>query len=564
MEMGIGQHFGGRGRAVITASSAMEYAFEAGELADTREVPPSVFTSALVQGLATGEADRDQDGLVGLDELYDYVYDKVRAATPNQTPGKWTFGMEGELYIARRARPVTTPAPLPPELQEAIDSPLAGIRAGAVQELAGVLRGRHAGLALGARLALRRLTGDDSRVVAAAAIAALGDHSPVPLQPAPPQLVLSASVIDLGQLLQHGQSPERRVRIGNAGGGDLNPRASTSARWLKLRQIGDELVIAADSSAAGRYEGTVNVDSDGGTATIRVHAWVDPLPLLATEAEAATQLDPVPETPATTWSRAQQDPTLTLASSTPAGAPPPVTETAHPLASPAASTDVGMLPSVDRRPTQRLRLSAKTMRIGRAPDNNLVLADDLEASPNHAELRRSPTGLYEIVDLGSHNGTFVNGKPVSQVALTEHNIVSVGRSTFRLAEGELRQFVDEGEVSLTAQDLVVRDSDGKVLLDHVSFPIPEKCLLGVIGSSGSGKSTLLGALTGMRPADTGTVVYDNRDLYQYYDELRHRIGIVPQENVLNTQLSLRRALQYSAELRLPADTKPSETGRPRR
>ena len=104
-----------------------------------------------------------------------------------------------------------------------------------------------------------------------------------------------------------------------------------------------------------------------------------------------------------------------------------------------------MMPSVDRRPTQRLRLPARTMRIGRAPDNDLVLADDLEASPSHAELRRSPTGLYEIVDLGSRNGTFVNGKRVSQVALTEHDIVSIGRSTFRLAEGELRQFVDEGK-----------------------------------------------------------------------------------------------------------------------
>ena len=62
----------------------------------------------------------------------------------------------------------------------------------------------------------------------------------------------------------------------------------------------------------------------------------------------------------------------------------------------------------------------------------------------------------------------------------------------------------------------------------------------------------------MRPADTGTVLYDNRDLYQNYNELRYRIGLVPQESVLHTQLTARRALQYSAELRFPADTKPAE------
>jgi caspase domain-containing protein len=182
--VGIESQFGGRGRAVITASSAMEYAFEGDELADTREQTPSVFTSALVEGLETGDADRDQDGLVALDELYDYIYDKVRVATPNQTPGKWTFGVQGELVIARRAHPVTAPAPLPPELQEAIDSPLAAIRAAAVQELTRLLHGRHAGRALAAQLSLERLTNDDSRTVAAAATAVLGSQaqSPTPLR----------------------------------------------------------------------------------------------------------------------------------------------------------------------------------------------------------------------------------------------------------------------------------------------------------------------------------------------------------------------------------------------
>ncbi|HEY6296390.1 MAG TPA: FHA domain-containing protein [Streptosporangiaceae bacterium] len=215
------------------------------------------------------------------------------------------------------------------------------------------------------------------------------------------------------------------------------------------------------------------------------------------------------------------------------------------------------LPSVDRRPTMRMPLPTKALRIGRVPDNDIVLPD-LDVSRHHAELRKSLVGTYEIVDLGSHNGTYVNGRRVSSAAINEDDIVSIGHSTFRLAGGELRVYEDEGEVSFKAQDLVVRVSGGKIILNHVSFPVPEKALLGVIGPSGAGKSTLLGALTGMRPADTGTVLYDNRDLYANYAELRYRIGLVPQESVLHTQLTARRALQYSAELRFPADTTSGE------
>ena len=222
-----------------------------------------------------------------------------------------------------------------------------------------------------------------------------------------------------------------------------------------------------------------------------------------------------------------------------------------------------LLPSVDRRPTSRMPLPAKALRIGRIPDNDLVLRD-LDVSRHHAELRKSSDGAYEIVDLGSHNGTFVNGRRVSSAVLSESDIVSIGRSTFRLAGGELRQFVDDGEITFTAQDLVVKVGGGKVLLNHVTFPIPEKSLVGVIGPSGAGKSTLLGALTGMRPADTGTVLYDNRDLYRNYAELRYRIGLVPQESVLHTQLTARRALRVLRRAALPGRHRGARARRPGR
>jgi ABC-type multidrug transport system ATPase subunit/pSer/pThr/pTyr-binding forkhead associated (FHA) protein len=221
--------------------------------------------------------------------------------------------------------------------------------------------------------------------------------------------------------------------------------------------------------------------------------------------------------------------------------------------SPAASA---ALPSVDIRPTGRYKVQAQAIKIGRTPENDLVV-NDLGVSRKHAELRRTPTGRYEIVDLGSHNGTYINGQRVDRKELTEDDLVSIGHSTFRLVGGELREFVDEGNVSFAAQDLKVVVDNGKVLLD-VSFPIPEKCLMAVIGPSGAGKSTLLNALTGMRPADTGSVLYDNRDLYAHYAELRHRIGLVPQKDIVHLQLTARSALGYASELRFPSDTGKTE------
>jgi ABC transport system ATP-binding/permease protein len=77
-----------------------------------------------------------------------------------------------------------------------------------------------------------------------------------------------------------------------------------------------------------------------------------------------------------------------------------------------------------------------TIKIGRLPRNDVVV-DDLGASRDHAELRQLPDGQFEIVDLGSHNGTYVNGVRISRKALTEGDIVSIGHTTFRLTDGQL-------------------------------------------------------------------------------------------------------------------------------
>ena len=114
-DLDLGRFVGqGRGRIVLTASTATEYSFE-GEPTDAAAPAGSVFTAALVKGLRTGAADTDQDGVVSVDDAYSYVFDQVQAAGAAQTPQRWLYGAEGKILLARNpAGPAPPPAPVQP------------------------------------------------------------------------------------------------------------------------------------------------------------------------------------------------------------------------------------------------------------------------------------------------------------------------------------------------------------------------------------------------------------------------------------------------------------------
>ena len=162
-------------------------------------------------------------------------------------------------------------------------------------------------------------------------------------------------------------------------------------------------------------------------------------------------------------------------------------------------------------------------RIGRDLDNEIVVDDPL-VSRFHAELRARSDGRHELVDLGSRNSTFVNGRAVDRAILEELDIVSVGHHAFRLVGSGLAEYVDTGSITFQAAGLEVRGPNGRSLLTEVSFGLDARSFLAVVGPSGAGKSTLLNALTGFRPASAGRVYYDGRDLYADYAELHLRLG----------------------------------------
>lgn len=203
--------------------------------------------------------------------------------------------------------------------------------------------------------------------------------------------------------------------------------------------------------------------------------------------------------------------------------------------------------------------AGRSLTIGRDHGNDIVL-DDALVSRRHARLD-PPTAhsLAVLHDLGSFNGTFVNGHRVQgAVQMPLGSEVIVGNQTFRWDGHQLIASQTAHELTLYADGLTQVVAGGKRLIENISFKLESRSLTAVIGPSGAGKSTLLGALTGLKPASHGRVIWQGHDLYQHYDQLRFQIGLVPQQDILHPQLKVKQGLRFAAELRLPPDTTAQE------
>ncbi|MER6666044.1 DnaJ C-terminal domain-containing protein [Amycolatopsis japonica] len=107
------EQLSGYGRAVLMATGRTEYAWEGSRFREL-EPEPSRFTEAIVHGLRTGEADRDGDGRVAVDELYEHVYERLRESGAKQTP-QWSSELVHRVYLANRA--ISVPADRPPKFR---------------------------------------------------------------------------------------------------------------------------------------------------------------------------------------------------------------------------------------------------------------------------------------------------------------------------------------------------------------------------------------------------------------------------------------------------------------
>ena len=72
-------------------------------------------------------------------------------------------------------------------------------------------------------------------------------------------------------------------------------------------------------------------------------------------------------------------------------------------------------------------LAGTHITIGRESNNDITI-QDINASRHHAELNLTAQGIWTITDLGSTNGTIVNGQSIATLPLQPGDIITIGKT----------------------------------------------------------------------------------------------------------------------------------------
>ncbi len=202
-----------------------------------------------------------------------------------------------------------------------------------------------------------------------------------------------------------------------------------------------------------------------------------------------------------------------------------------------------------------------TLTIGRQ-DCDITLAN-LTISRKHTEITRQNKNDFLVKDLGSKNGTFINGTQIFQPTLIGiDDVIQVGKYEFRLnkrIDTQAEKIKEDTIILVERLGRTIKKADKRIsILNNINLKIKKGEVIAIMGPSGSGKSTLLKAMNGDAPATSGKVFVHGRDFYADYKLLKQDIGYVPQDDIVHKPLSVYDSLYFAARLRLASDVSRAE------
>ena len=216
--------------------------------------------------------------------------------------------------------------------------------------------------------------------------------------------------------------------------------------------------------------------------------------------------------------------------------------------------DASILREVDVRRKKRVL-------IGRGEDCDIQLVSD-RVSRHHCEVF-CQDGQFFVRDLGSTNGTYVDGVRVSRAALRNGSVINVPAQVFAFTGGLLHYHVHKSGISVqllnvckTVQDRNTRQPLN--IVDGTSLEIEPNSFTVLVGGSGTGKSSLLTCITGTAPCTSGSVRFDGVETRGNRNAFDAVLGYVPQKDIMHDNLTVEQSLTFTAKLRIAHDASKAE------
>ena len=190
--------------------------------------------------------------------------------------------------------------------------------------------------------------------------------------------------------------------------------------------------------------------------------------------------------------------------------------------------------------------------ISNKPDADIHVPDR-QGRRWRAEIRRASDGSFQFSHGDCPHSLLRNGYPFPDgQPLPDGQRLTLAGFGLEIDTNIVRRY-PPGVQNLSADCLTYYFPDRTLGINEVAFEAERGDLICILGSSGSGKSTLLSILTGATEPTRGTVRIDGTELHRNA-RLQSRIGFVPQDDLLFENLTVGENLEYSARLRMPAES----------
>ena len=195
--------------------------------------------------------------------------------------------------------------------------------------------------------------------------------------------------------------------------------------------------------------------------------------------------------------------------------------------------------------------------------HNVVIESEALGAGKAAFSLEYENSRWQLKDIGVSD-LMLNGKPVSENSpLQFDDCLQTGSARFVFEGSGLLYSAHtvHGGLNIAIDERTVTNAMKKVtLLKDINLSVDPGSMVMILGGSGAGKSTFVNAVTGYEKAKA-TITEGGMDYYKQYDQVKHRIGFVPQENLMREEDTVLMTVSNAADLRLPASMSAEEKKR---